>query len=83
MTSVATPADTQGLIRAHTIASLAGLFLSALFGLCVSIKFDAPGFLGLHAWDTWGRLRYDHTQGILYAWLAMHSSAFFTTRCRG
>ena len=69
MTSTATPADTQGLIRAHTIAALAGLFLSALFGLCVSIKFDAPGFLGLHAWDTWGRLRYDHTQGILYAWL--------------
>ena len=76
MTGDSIPADTHGLIRAHTIASLVGLFLSALFGLCVSIKFDAPGFLGHHAWETWGRLRYDHTQGILYAWLGNAFIAF-------
>lgn len=76
MTGDSIPADTHGLIRAHTIASLVGLFLSALFGLCVSIKFDAPGFLGHHAWDTWGRLRYDHTQGILYAWMGNAFIAF-------
>ncbi|MGA8043212.1 MAG: cbb3-type cytochrome c oxidase subunit I [Terracidiphilus sp.] len=69
-------APTSGLIRAHTIASLVGLFLSGLFGLLVSIKFDAPGFLGHHAWDTWGRLRYDHTQGILYAWMGNAFIAF-------
>jgi cbb3-type cytochrome oxidase subunit 1 len=50
--------------------------LAALFGLAVSIKFHAPGFLGSHAWDTWGRLRYDHTQGILYAWLGNAFIAF-------
>ena len=64
------------LIRAHTYAAFAGLVLSALFGLAVSIKFHAPGFLGGHGWDTWGRLRYDHTQGILYAWLGNAFLAF-------
>jgi len=67
-------ADT--LIRVHTYAAFAGLLLSALFGLLVSIKFHAPGFLGGHGWDTWGRLRYDHTQGILYAWLGNAFIAF-------
>ena len=64
------------LIRAHTYAAFAGLLLSGLFGLLVSIKFHAPSFLGSHGWDTWGRLRYDHTQGILYAWLGNAFIAF-------
>lgn len=76
MTENSIAAESHGLVRAHTIASLAGLFLSALFGLLVAVKFDAPGFLGQHAWDTWGRLRYDHTQGILYAWLGNAFIAF-------
>lgn len=66
----------QRLIRAHTYAAFAGLVLSALFGLTVSIKFHAPAFLDGHGWDTWGRLRYDHTQGILYAWLGNAFIAF-------
>jgi cytochrome c oxidase cbb3-type subunit I/II len=64
------------LIRAHTYAAFAGLVISALFGLLVSIKFYAPEFLSGHGWDTWGRLRYDHTQGILYAWLGNGFIAF-------
>jgi cbb3-type cytochrome oxidase subunit 1/mono/diheme cytochrome c family protein len=64
------------LIRAHSYAAFGGLVLSALFGLMVSIKFHAPSFLGGHAWDTWGRFRYDHTQGILYAWLGNAFIAF-------
>ncbi len=64
------------LVRAHAYAAFAGLFLSALFGLLVSIKFHAPAFLGGHGWETWGRLRYDHTQGILYAWLGNAFIAF-------
>lgn len=64
------------LVRAHVYASFAGLVVSALFGLLVSIKFHAPAFLSGHAWDTWGRLRYDHTQGILYAWLGNAFIAF-------
>jgi cytochrome c oxidase cbb3-type subunit I/II len=65
-----------GLVRAHTYAAFSGLVLSALFGLAVSIKLHAPNFLGGHGWDTWGRLRYDHTQGILYAWLGNAFIAF-------
>ncbi|HEX4020499.1 MAG TPA: cbb3-type cytochrome c oxidase subunit I [Acidobacteriaceae bacterium] len=64
------------LIRAHTYAAFCGLLLSALFGLMVSIKFNAPSFLTGHAAWTWGRLRYDHTQGILYAWLGNAFIAF-------
>ncbi|MGB6743410.1 MAG: cbb3-type cytochrome c oxidase subunit I, partial [Terracidiphilus sp.] len=64
------------LIRAHTRAAFAGLVISAFFGLLVSIKFYEPAFLGGHGWDTWGRLRYDHTQGILYAWLGNAFIAF-------
>ena len=73
---VAPSPETQKLIRAHTFAAFVGLVLSALFGLLVSIKFHAPAFLGGHGWDTWGRLRYDHTQGILYAWLGNAFIAF-------
>ncbi|WP_081823617.1 cbb3-type cytochrome c oxidase subunit I [Pseudacidobacterium ailaaui] len=64
------------LVRAHAIAAFFGLVVSALFGLAVSVKFHVPGFLGGHGWDTWGRLRYDHTQGILYAWLGNAFLAF-------
>lgn len=64
------------LLKAHTFASFGGLILSALFGLLVSIKFNAPTFLSQHAWSTWGRLRYDHTQGILYGWLGNAFIAF-------
>ncbi|MHB1699774.1 MAG: cbb3-type cytochrome c oxidase subunit I [Acidobacteriaceae bacterium] len=64
------------LVRAHTYAAFVGLILSALFGLAVSIKFHAPEFLTNHAALTWGRLRYDHTQGILYAWLGNAFIAF-------
>ncbi|HEY4047882.1 MAG TPA: cbb3-type cytochrome c oxidase subunit I [Acidobacteriaceae bacterium] len=70
------PGIAYRLVRAHAIAAFVGLVLSALFGLAVSIKFHAPGFLGAHGWDTWGRLRYDHTQGILYAWLGNAFIAF-------
>jgi cytochrome c oxidase cbb3-type subunit I/II len=75
---VETRSDTQGnyLIRAHICASFIGLVISALFGLLVSVKFHAPEFLSGHGWDTWGRLRYDHTQGILYAWMGNAFIAF-------
>ena len=69
-------ANRYKFIRAHTYAAFAGLLVSAFFGLLVSIKFHAPGFLDGHGWDTWGRLRYDHTQGILYAWLGNAFLAF-------
>ena len=64
------------LIAAHGYAALAGLVLSAIFGLLVSLKFHLPELLTGPAWLTWGRLRYDHTQGILYAWLGNAFLAF-------
>jgi len=64
------------LVAAHTLAAFGGLIVSALFGLLVSIKFNAPAFLSQHGWSTWGRLRYDHTQGILYGWLGNAFIAF-------
>ena len=64
------------LVRAHTYAAFAGLLLASLFGLLVSAKFHAPEFLSALAPLTWGRLRYDHTQGILYAWLGNAFLAF-------
>lgn len=65
-----------GLVKAHAYAAFVGLVLSALFGLAVSVKFHVPEFLTNHAALTWGRLRYDHTQGILYAWLGNAFIAF-------
>ncbi len=59
----------SGLVKAHGLAALVTLLISALFGLLVSIKMHHPDFAGNDAWLTWGRLRYNHTQGIFFGWL--------------
>jgi len=64
------------LIRAHGIAALAMVVVSALFGTLVAVKFVLPDFLGGAAWATWGRLRYNHTQGILFGFLGNAFLAF-------
>src|SRR6266850_2175834 len=64
----------HALIRAHGIAAIAMVVVSAIFGTLVAAKFVAPDFLGGEAWATWGRLRYNHTQGILFGFLG---NAFF------
>jgi len=71
------PAVEYSLIRAHVFASLATLLISVLFGILVATKFNFPEFLGGHAWLTWGRLRYNHTQGIFFGWLGNAFLAFF------
>src|SRR6266481_620614 len=63
------PSIENGLIRAHVFASLVTLVISVLFGILVATKFTFPEFLGGHGWLTWGRLRYNHTQGIFFGWL--------------
>jgi cbb3-type cytochrome oxidase subunit 1 len=68
----------QRLVAAHGYASLAGVLISVLFGLAVSLKFHAPEFLSQNSWLTWGRLRFDHTQGILYGWLGNLFLAFLS-----
>lgn len=64
------------LVRAHTVAGLVGLLLAAVFGLVVATKFSAPDFLGDSPYTSWGRLRFAHVQGILYAWLMNGFIAF-------
>src|SRR6266852_3834699 len=64
----ALPSVEYGLISAHVVASLVTLVCSVLFGILVATKFTFPEFLGGHGWLTWGRLRYNHTQGIFFGW---------------
>jgi cytochrome c oxidase cbb3-type subunit I/II len=64
------------LIRCHGHAALVTVLVSALFGILVATKFNFPTFLGGHAWETWGRLRYNHTQGIFFGWLGNAFIAF-------
>src|SRR6266478_3119593 len=70
------PSVEYGLIRAHVFASLVTLVISVLFGILVATKFSFPEFLGGDAWSTWGRLRYNHTQGIFFGWLGNAFLAF-------
>lgn len=62
------------LVYWHGLAAIATLFVSIVFGLLASMQMASPGSVGNVPWLTWGRLRYDHTQGIMLGWLA---NAFF------
>src|ERR1700686_5160778 len=73
----ALPSVEYDLVRAHVFASLVTLVISVLFGITVATKFSFPEFLGSHPWLTWGRLRYNHTQGIFFGWLGNAFLAFF------
>src|SRR5580698_4988303 len=64
----------DGLVYAHGLAAIITLLISVAFGILASIKLIAPDLAGDSPWLTWGRLRYDHTQGIMLGWLA---NAFF------
>src|SRR6201993_1487432 len=75
--SSAPPSIEYDLVRAHVFASVVTLVISVLFGIMVATKFSFPEFLGSHPWFTWGRLRYNHTQGILFGWLGNSFLAFF------
>ncbi len=73
----ALPSIEYDLVRAHVFASLVTLVISVLFGILMATKFTFPEFLGGHGWLTWGRLRYNHTQGIFFGWLGNAFLAFF------
>jgi cytochrome c oxidase cbb3-type subunit I/II len=70
------PRTETGLVRAHGLAALAGVLYSVLLGVTIALKFHWPDFLGDEPWLTWGRLRYGHTQGILFGWLGNAFLAF-------
>src|SRR5580693_10034436 len=72
--AIAPPQVETRLVYAHGLAALVTLLISVAFGILASIKLIAPDLAGNSPWLTWGRLRYDHTQGIMLGWLA---NAFF------
>ena len=73
-TASSPPIETR-LVYAHGLAALTTLLISVAFGVVASIELLAPDFAAGHgAWLSWGRLRYDHTQGIMLGWLG---NAFF------
>jgi cbb3-type cytochrome c oxidase subunit I len=49
---------------------------TVLLGITMAIKFHHPDFLTTEPSLTWGRLRYAHTQGILFGWLGNAFLAF-------
>jgi cbb3-type cytochrome oxidase subunit 1 len=72
--SAAPPAVESSLIYAHGLAAIVTLLISVAFGVLASIELLLPDLIGNAPWLTWGRLRYDHTQGIMLGWLG---NAFF------
>jgi cbb3-type cytochrome oxidase subunit 1 len=75
LSATATSAKVEGeLARAHGIAALVMVFVALLFGIVASVEMWKPDISGGIVALTWGRLRYDHTQGILFGWLG---NAFF------
>src|ERR1700730_3336108 len=70
------PSVEYGLIRAHVFASLATLLISVSFGLSVATKFNFPELLGGQGGRTWGRIRFNHTQGIFFGWMGNAFLAF-------
>jgi cbb3-type cytochrome oxidase subunit 1 len=62
------------LVFAHGLAAVLMLFVAIGFGIMASAELVSPDLShGIPALS-WGRLRYDHTQGILFGWLG---NAFF------
>jgi cbb3-type cytochrome oxidase subunit 1 len=62
------------LVFAHGIAAIVTLLISVVFGTLAAIELIAPDIASHTPALNWGRLRYDHTQGILFGWLV---NAFF------
>src|SRR5579871_952860 len=65
--------ETQ-LVYAHGLAAIVTLLISVTFGILASLELLIPDMAGNPVWLSWGRLRYDHTQGIMLGWLG---NAFF------
>lgn len=62
------------LVYVHGLAAVITLLISVVFGTLAAMELIAPDLAAGTPLLNWGRLRYDHTQGILFGWLA---NAFF------
>ena len=69
------PVETD-LIRAHAFAAVASLMIATLFGTVVAMKLVQPDFLSGHVAATWGSMRANHTQGIVFGWFGNAFLAF-------
>ncbi len=58
------------LVRWHIVASLVWLLAPMLVGILLSIKLVWGDFLASTPWLTYGRLRFFHTNGVIYGWLS-------------
>ena len=67
------PEVTTSLVYAHGLAAIITLLISVLFGALASLELLMPDLVST-SWLTWGRVRYSHTQGIMFGWLG---NAFF------
>src|SRR5579863_3034229 len=72
--TVASPHVEARLVYAHGLAAIVTLLISVGFGILAAVELIAPDLAGSSPWLTWGRIRYDHTQGIMLGWLG---NAFF------
>jgi len=66
----------QQMVYAHGLAAVVMLFVSMTFGIIASTELLLPDLGAGSPWLSWGRLRYDHTQGILFGWLGNAFLAF-------
>lgn len=62
------------LVKAFLYTSLVWFLLSIIVGFIVSLKFIYPDFIGTIPFLTYGRLRFFHTNGVIWGWL---TTAFF------
>jgi cbb3-type cytochrome oxidase subunit 1 len=70
----------SSLVYAHGLAALVTLLISVVFGGLAALELLVPDLAGNTSWLTWGRVRYAHTQGIMFGWLG---NAFFAFLCHG
>ncbi len=62
------------LVKAFLYSSILWFLLSIIVGFIVSLKLIFPDFLGNTPFLTFGRLRFVHTNGVIFGWL---TTAFF------
>jgi cbb3-type cytochrome c oxidase subunit I len=62
------------LVKAFLYSSILWFILSIIVGFIVSLKLIYPDFLGTIPCLTYGRLRFVHTNGVVFGWL---TTAFF------
>ena len=67
------------LVYAHGLAAVLMLFVAAGFGILAATELVLPDLAHGYPLLSWGRLRYDHTQGILSAgWVTRSSRSSIT-----